>query len=72
MDGRSGVWLVPWDAAMMLTCPHCRALVDYSCLCDEPAPDNDYIEHESVDAAKLWVRRATLADATPNPIPKEG
>jgi hypothetical protein len=56
----------------MLTCPHCRALVDYSCLCDEPAPDKDYVKHKSVAEAKAWLSSGrNLADATQNQNPKD-
>ena len=54
----------------MLTCPHCRALVNYSCLCEMPEQEKDYIRHDSVEAAKLWVADARAEDPLPSPTPE--
>ena len=44
-------------ACPVWTCPHCRAIVDYSCLCDLPGPTDDWIVHDSVYEAKAHVAK---------------
>ena len=39
----------------IFTCPHCRAVVDYACLCPTQPPFSDWIGHDNVAAAKTWV-----------------
>lgn len=39
----------------IFTCPHCRAVVDYACLCPTQPPFSDWIGHDTVVSAKAWV-----------------
>lgn len=36
----------------MFTCPVCRSIVDYGCMCDEPQPHDRWEGHDSFEAAK--------------------
>lgn len=39
----------------IFTCPHCRAVVDYACLCPTRPPFSDWIGHDTVAEAKEWI-----------------
>lgn len=43
------------SGALIFTCPFCRAVVDYTCLCDEPPPLSNYTGHATVEEAKAHV-----------------
>ncbi len=39
----------------IFTCPICRTIVDYSCMCPEPRDIADFVGHDTVDEAKAHV-----------------
>ena len=41
--------------ALIFTCPLCRAIVDYSCLCDEQPTISQYVGHATVGEAKAHI-----------------
>lgn len=43
--------------ALVYTCPCCRALVDYGCLCANPPTIDQLVGHDTVRAAKEHLRR---------------
>lgn len=47
---------------LIFTCPHCRAIVDYSCLCDVPPDISAYTGHATVADAKAHVREMASPD----------
>lgn len=49
------------SGSLIFTCPFCRAVVDYTCLCDEPPPLGKYVGHATVEEAKAHVRQPTTA-----------
>lgn len=39
----------------IFTCPACRAIVDYGCICAEPQPSDQWEGHDTVESAKARV-----------------
>lgn len=44
-------------SALVYTCPKCRTIVDYSCMCKEPPSISELAGHDTVDAAKAHVEK---------------